>query len=41
MDTICAIIWDYDCTLVNTWHKNLAVTRRIIAKVSGRDIRRR
>ncbi|MDY0093872.1 MAG: HAD hydrolase-like protein [Candidatus Vecturithrix sp.] len=38
MDNICAIIWDYDCTLVNTWHKNLAVTRRIIAKVSERDI---
>lgn len=37
MTSLCAIIWDYDCTLVNTWYKNLAVTRRIITKVSGRD----
>lgn len=37
MNNIRAIIWDYDCTLVNTWYKNLAVTRRIIAKVSGQD----
>ncbi|GAK56417.1 HAD-superfamily hydrolase, subfamily IA, variant 1 [Candidatus Vecturithrix granuli] len=37
MDNIRAIIWDYDCTLVNTWQKNLAVTRRIITKVSGQD----
>ena len=37
MDNIRAIIWDYDCTLVNTWHKNWTVTRRIIEQVSGQD----
>lgn len=37
MDNICAIIWDYDCTLANTWYKNLIVTRRIVTKVSGQD----
>lgn len=32
-----AIIWDYDCTLANTWYKNLTVTRKLIAHVTGRD----
>jgi HAD superfamily hydrolase (TIGR01549 family) len=31
---IQAIIWDYDGTLVDTRHKNLNVTRNIIAQVS-------
>ncbi len=32
-----AVIWDYDCTLADTWHKNLVVTREIIGRVSDRD----
>jgi HAD superfamily hydrolase (TIGR01549 family) len=32
---IAAIIWDYDGTLVDTQHKNLAVTRAIIEQVTG------
>ena len=32
-----AIIWDYDCTLANTWKKNMMVTRRIIEQVIGRN----
>jgi len=31
-----AVIWDFDGTLVDTRQKNLNVTRKIIAKVSGR-----
>jgi HAD superfamily hydrolase (TIGR01549 family) len=31
---ITAIVWDYDGTLVDTWLKNLNVSRRIIDKVS-------
>ncbi len=32
-----AIIWDYDCTLADTWSKNLVVTRKLIAHVTGRE----
>ncbi len=32
-----AIIWDYDCTLADTWYKNMMVTRRIVERVIGRD----
>lgn len=32
-----AIIWDYDCTLADTWQKNMMVTRRIIKQVIGRN----
>ena len=31
-----ALIWDFDGTLVDTRHRNLAVTREIVARVSGR-----
>jgi HAD superfamily hydrolase (TIGR01549 family) len=34
---IRAVIWDYDCTLADTWYKNLVVTRKIIKNVTGRD----
>jgi HAD superfamily hydrolase (TIGR01549 family) len=30
-----AIVWDFDGTLVDTRHRNLAVNRRIISEVSG------
>jgi len=30
-----AIIWDYDGTLVDTRHKNLAVTKEIMKHVAG------
>ncbi len=33
---IQAIIWDYDGTLVDTRHKNLAVTRRIVERITGK-----
>jgi HAD superfamily hydrolase (TIGR01549 family) len=33
---IQAIIWDYDGTLVDTRHKNLAVTRKIVERITGR-----
>jgi HAD superfamily hydrolase (TIGR01549 family) len=36
--TIQAVIWDYDCTLADTWEKNLIVTRKIVGGVIGRDI---
>lgn len=32
---IQAIIWDYDGTLVDTRHKNFAVTRRIVEQITG------
>lgn len=32
---IQAIIWDYDGTLADTRHKNLNVTRQIVAKITG------
>jgi HAD superfamily hydrolase (TIGR01549 family) len=32
---IKAIIWDYDGTLVDTWRKNLNVTKAIISEVFG------
>lgn len=32
-----AILWDFDNTLVDTWAKNRAVTRRIVEDVTGRD----
>lgn len=32
-----AIIWDYDGTLVDTWEKNLSITRKIVKRVSGID----
>ena len=34
---IKVIIWDYDGTLVDTWYKNLNVSRRIIDKVSEEE----
>lgn len=34
---IRAVIWDYDCTLADTWQKNLIVTRKIIGGITGRD----
>ncbi len=34
---ITAIIWDYDGTLVDTMHKNLAVTKIIISEITGKD----
>ncbi|PIE33209.1 hypothetical protein CSA56_12875 [candidate division KSB3 bacterium] len=34
-----AIIWDYDCTLANTWHKNMIVTRKIVSSITGEDTR--
>ena len=37
-DCVRAIIWDYDCTLADTWKKNLSVTKKIIRTVSGQDI---
>jgi HAD superfamily hydrolase (TIGR01549 family) len=32
-----AIIWDYDGTLVDTRHKNLAVTKRIVEQITGKQ----
>lgn len=32
-----ALIWDFDGTLVDTRHRNLAVTREIVERVSGRS----
>lgn len=34
---ILAIIWDYDGTLVDTRHKNLNVTKKIIERISGKE----
>jgi phosphoglycolate phosphatase-like HAD superfamily hydrolase len=34
---INAIIWDYDGTLVDTCHKNLNVTKKIIASTTKTD----
>jgi HAD superfamily hydrolase (TIGR01549 family) len=34
---INAIIWDYDGTLVDTWHKNMNVTKKIIASTTQID----
>ncbi|MBD3306319.1 HAD-IA family hydrolase [candidate division KSB3 bacterium] len=34
-----AVIWDYDCTLADTWQKNLVVTRNILEYLTGRDAR--
>ena len=34
---ICAIIWDYDGTLVDSRQKNLNVTRRIVSKILKSD----
>jgi HAD superfamily hydrolase (TIGR01549 family) len=34
---ICAIIWDYDGTLVDTRHKNLNVTRKIVESIIETD----
>ncbi len=34
---IQAIIWDYDGTLADTRHKNLAVTRQIVERITGRS----
>lgn len=31
-----AVVWDFDGTLVDTRHRNLAVTREIVERVSGR-----
>jgi len=32
----CAIIWDYDGTLVDSRHRHLGVNRRILERLSGR-----
>lgn len=34
---ICAIIWDYDGTLVDSRQKNLNVTRKIVSKILSGD----
>ena len=34
---LTAVIWDFDNTLVDTRHRNLNVTRRIVAHVTGHD----
>jgi len=34
---ICAIIWDYDGTLVDSRQKNLNVSRKIVSKILKRD----
>ncbi len=34
---ICAIIWDYDGTLVDSRQKNLNVTRKIVSKILKGD----
>jgi HAD superfamily hydrolase (TIGR01549 family) len=36
-EKICAIIWDYDGTLVDSRRKNLNVTREIISKIINGD----
>ena len=36
-EKICAIIWDYDGTLVDSRQKNLNVTRKIISKILKGD----
>lgn len=36
-EDICAVLWDYDCTLADTWHKNLIVTRKLIGSITGSD----
>ena len=36
-NNILAIIWDYDGTLVDTRHKNLNVTKKIIKRISGKE----
>lgn len=34
---INAVIWDYDGTLVDTWRKNLSVTKKIVEKMMGSE----
>ena len=34
---INAIIWDYDGTLVDTWHKNMNVTKKILESTTKKD----
>ncbi|GMR24784.1 MAG: HAD hydrolase-like protein [Ignavibacteria bacterium] len=34
---ILAVIWDFDGTLVDSWQKNLNVTRKIISKILGKE----
>jgi HAD superfamily hydrolase (TIGR01549 family) len=36
-EKICAVIWDYDGTLVDSRQKNLNVTRKIVSKILKRD----
>lgn len=36
-NTINAVIWDYDGTLVDTWRKNLSVTQKIVKRITGRE----
>lgn len=36
-EKICAVIWDYDGTLVDSRQKNLNVTRKIVAKIINGD----
>jgi len=37
-EKICAIIWDYDGTLVDSRQKNLNVTRKIVSKILKGDL---
>ena len=37
MEDLVAIIWDFDGTLVDTREKNLAVTRTLVGRVTGRS----
>ncbi len=39
MNSVCAVVWDFDGTLVDTRAKNMSVNRRIIEKVTGRSWR--
>ena len=35
----CAIVWDFDGTLVDSRHRNLSVNRSIIGELTGRSWR--
>ncbi len=37
---LCAIVWDFDGTLADTRHKNLAINRRIVEDTTGRPWQR-
>ena len=36
-NNVCAVIWDFDGTLVDSKHKNFNVTKKIIKKVTGKN----